>query len=310
MADERNFRLLYYEQLGLRNVDQVKALEHLLRDEKLDLEKLSTFALKFTLPSLYRPFVWKVLLGILPSHQTSQKFAEQHRTEQFKDLEDALLLMRMISKEDKAIQEKILWMYLLENGLISMAERETLQRDEKKIQIFKAIANVCCEVAEHEIDAYWITKKFFEMQDKFVDVYSKLPKFVTFYLEIEDRALFEHMNELQVFKVMPYNRWYESCFAEIFPTSSLERIWDKLVAGSCNILVFVCVAILLSCRLRLLGSTRAEESIHILWTTPKDRDRQHMIVDQSLQLWDKHRSTLSVELVSHQLEIGDSITKN
>ena len=298
MADERNFRLPYYEQLGLRNVDQVKALEHLLKDEKLDIVKLSTFALKYTLHSSYRPFIWKVLLGVLPSYQTSHKFAEQCREEQFQDLERALLAMRMITKRD-SIQNKILWMYLLENDMISMSKQRTLQRDERKVQIIKAIAEVCCDVAEHETDAYWITKRFLEMQDKYVDLYRNLPKFVTFYLEVEDKALFEHMNDLQVFKVMPYNRWFESCFAEIFPTCGLGRVWDKLVAGSCNILVFMCVAILLSCRLSLLETRSAEASVHVLRNLPKDRSRQLTAVDKSLQLWDKHRSTISVELGAH-----------
>ncbi len=162
MADERNFRLLYYEQLGLRNVDQVKALEHLLRDEKLDIEKLSTFALKFALPSLYRSFVWKVLLGVLPYFQTSHKLAERARTDQYKDLEEALIVMRMIPKksEDQKIEERILWMYLLEEGMISMPSQKTLQRDEKKIEIFRAIAIVCCDIMENEIDAYWVTKRY------------------------------------------------------------------------------------------------------------------------------------------------------
>ncbi len=291
--------MLYYDQLGLRNVDQVKALEHLLKDEKLDIEKLSTFALKFALPSLYRPFVWKVLLEILPNFQSSHKWAMKIRTDQYKDLEHALIVMRMIPKkvEDQKIEERILWMYLLEMGMISMPTQKTLQRDEKKIQIFKAIATVCCDVIDNEVDAYWVTKRFFELQDKYVDLYSKLPRFVTFYLQVEDKALFEHMSEIQVFKVLPYNKWFESCFAATFPSSSLERIWDKLIAGSCNILVFMCVAILLSCRLSLLECINAESSIHVLWELPNDRDRQNAVVDKALQLWDKHRSTLSVELV-------------
>lgn len=296
MADERNFRLPYYEQLGLRSVDQVRALEHILRDERLDIERLSEFASKYTLPALYRPFVWKILLGILPKSQSSHHFAEQVRNDQFKDLENALLVMRMIKKKGQIVHEKIVWMYLLENGMISMPQRKTLQRDEKKKQIFRAIATVCCEVAESDVDAYWIAKKFFEMQDKYVELYSKLPRFVLEYLEVEDKALYEHLNELQVFKVMPYNKWFESCFAEVFPNSCLERVWDKLVAGSCNILVFVCVAILLSCRLDLLKATSAEISIHVLWSLPKDSDRQNSVVDKALQLWDKHKSTLSVEL--------------
>ena len=42
------------------------------------------------------------------------------------------------------------------------------------MHILKAIAKVCCDIADEEVDSYWITKRFFEMQDKFVDQYSKL----------------------------------------------------------------------------------------------------------------------------------------
>ncbi len=116
---------------------------------------------------------------------------------------------------------------------------------------------------------------------------------------MEDKALFEHMSDIQVFKVIPYNKWFESCFAAAFPSSVLERIWDKLIAGSCNILVFMCVAILLSLRLSLLECHSAESALHVLRELPNDRDRQNSVVDKALQLWDKHRSTLSIELVAH-----------
>lgn len=37
--DGRNFRSFYYETLGLRNVDQKKALEFLLKDEPIGKRK-------------------------------------------------------------------------------------------------------------------------------------------------------------------------------------------------------------------------------------------------------------------------------
>lgn len=36
--DGRNFRILYYDTLGLRNVDQRKALEILLKDDPLGIK--------------------------------------------------------------------------------------------------------------------------------------------------------------------------------------------------------------------------------------------------------------------------------
>uniref|UniRef100_A0A8C7Y455 TBC1 domain family, member 7 n=1 Tax=Oryzias sinensis TaxID=183150 RepID=A0A8C7Y455_9TELE len=65
MADDpqRNFRSAYYEKMGFRGVEEKKSLEILLKDNPLDLEKLSTFSQRFPLPSMYRIHVWKVLLA-------------------------------------------------------------------------------------------------------------------------------------------------------------------------------------------------------------------------------------------------------
>ncbi|XP_070303769.1 TBC1 domain family member 7-like isoform X1 [Salvelinus sp. IW2-2015] len=45
----------YYEK-----VEENKSLEILMKENPLDLEKLSTFSQRFPLPSMYRIHVWKV----------------------------------------------------------------------------------------------------------------------------------------------------------------------------------------------------------------------------------------------------------
>ncbi|KAI2540905.1 TBC1D7 isoform 3, partial [Pan troglodytes] len=61
---QRNFRSVYYEKVGFRGVEEKKSLEILLKDDRLDTEKLCTFSQRFPLPSMYRALVWKVLLGL------------------------------------------------------------------------------------------------------------------------------------------------------------------------------------------------------------------------------------------------------
>lgn len=61
---QRNFRSVYYEKVGFRGVEEKKSLEILLKDDRLDIEKLCTFSQRFPLPSMYRALVWKVLLGM------------------------------------------------------------------------------------------------------------------------------------------------------------------------------------------------------------------------------------------------------
>uniref|UniRef100_A0A1Y7VJF2 TBC1 domain family, member 7 n=1 Tax=Mus musculus TaxID=10090 RepID=A0A1Y7VJF2_MOUSE len=60
---QRNFRSVYYEKVGFRGVEEKKSLEILLKDDRLDIEKLCTFSQRFPLPSMYRALVWKALLG-------------------------------------------------------------------------------------------------------------------------------------------------------------------------------------------------------------------------------------------------------
>lgn len=64
MTDKnRNFRSSYYDKVGFRGVEEKKSLEILINEKPMDRLKLSKFCMRFTLPSIYRELVWKVLLG-------------------------------------------------------------------------------------------------------------------------------------------------------------------------------------------------------------------------------------------------------
>ena len=54
----------YFEKLGVKGVEEKKSLEILLKEQSLDLEKLTQFCLKFPVPATYRIYLWKLLLGI------------------------------------------------------------------------------------------------------------------------------------------------------------------------------------------------------------------------------------------------------
>ena len=63
MADQRNFRSAYLEKVGIKGVEEVKAIEILLREQPLDRSKLVQFCQRYPVPATYRPYLWKVLLG-------------------------------------------------------------------------------------------------------------------------------------------------------------------------------------------------------------------------------------------------------
>lgn len=63
MDSERNFRSLYYNKVGCKSVEEKKSLEILFKEVTLDKNKLSEFCARFTVPYMYKPYVWKVLFG-------------------------------------------------------------------------------------------------------------------------------------------------------------------------------------------------------------------------------------------------------
>jgi len=309
MMAKENFRNLYYKQLGLKNVDQMKALEHLLKEDTIDKKKLKTFSQQYILPAVYRPYVWKVLLDIVPACKDSAEFVAKQRQGQFDDLELSLKVMRMLPKrvvqsrddeeedEKKYICEKVILMYLLEQGMISIPNQKHIKRDMHKVAILRAICQVVCEIVDDEVDVYWITTKFFEKQDSFIEHFHRQPRFVEAYLKIEDSELCDHLCDVQVFKVLPYHNWFKACFAQCISASShcLERIWDKLIAGSCNIMVFVCVALLLTCSTALRKVKTADAALKVI--NMASASKGYVVVDRALELWDQHQSSLALELL-------------
>lgn len=303
-TDCRNFRMLYYEQLGLRNVDQKKALEILLSEDPLDQEKLKIFSQQFILPAVLRPVVWKVLLNITPIHKESMEFVVRERQGQYNDLKQALATMNMISidpdlHEENQPHKTIVLMYLLENGMLSVLHKNIRKKDGHKVFVLESICKIVCEIIHNECDAYWISKYMFKEQEQFISLFVRLPKYVKYYLQLEDKRLFEHLCEIQLFKMLPYDKWFQTYFAPVFSESLvyLEKVIDKLVAGSCNILVFVFVAMLLTFSIKLKEVKSSEEALKLISCLNADAGQN--VIDKTMELWEQHRKSISVELGCH-----------
>lgn len=63
--NSRNFRSIYYEKVGFRELDRTKSLEILLNEKPLNILKLESFVQKFFIPQIHREKVWMLLLGKL-----------------------------------------------------------------------------------------------------------------------------------------------------------------------------------------------------------------------------------------------------
>ncbi|XP_016108109.1 TBC1 domain family member 7 isoform X3 [Sinocyclocheilus grahami] len=232
MADDpqRNFRSAYYEKVGFRGVEEKKSLEILLKDNPLDVEKLSTFSQRFPLPSMYRIHVWKVLLGLMVF---------------FQDDED-------------------------EN--------------------FLAIGRAMEEIVDDPVDCYWLIRCFVnQFKLKFGDSIPHLPKSLEHFLSQEDAALLAHLKTSGALHSLPYCLWFRRCFAGCLPESSLQRVWDKVISGSCKILVFVAVEILLSYKIMLMGMSDPDGVYNFLSNLPQENT--DAIVTKAIDLWHKHCGT-------------------
>ncbi|XP_009999240.1 PREDICTED: TBC1 domain family member 7 isoform X4 [Chaetura pelagica] len=242
MADDsqRNFRSVYYEKVGFRGVEEKKSLEILLKDDRLDIEKLCTFSQRFPLPSMYRILVWKVLLGIIPPHHESHALVMKYRQEQYWDIHHALCVIRFINDSTPQV-DVFLRIHQLESG---------------KLPRNSAFP---------------------------------LPKFLEQYLNIEDNRLLVHLKACAAMSKLPYDLWFKKCFAGCLPESSLQRVWDKVISGSCKILVFVALEILLTFKMKIIALNTAEKITQFLENIPQDNT--DAIVSKAVDLWRTHCGT-------------------
>ncbi|KAM4706136.1 TBC1 domain family member 7 [Rhinophrynus dorsalis] len=280
---QRNFRSVYYEKVGFRGVEEKKSLEILLKDDRLDLEKLCTFSQRFPLPSMYRILVWKVLLGILPSHQESHSVVMTYRREQYHDILHALQVIRFIN-ESTPKTEVFLHMHHLEAGKLSRSHAFPLDQDD---EVFLAIASTMDEMVEDDVDCYWLIRSFVNHLDsKFKDSQPQLQKAFEHYLSLEDNRLGTHLKNINALERLPYDLWFKKCFAGCLAASSLQRVWDKLVSGSCKILVFVAVEILVTFKMKVMALNNADSINKFLEKIPEDNTDP--IVSKAIDLWHKH----------------------
>ncbi|XP_064603429.1 TBC1 domain family member 7-like [Liolophura sinensis] len=285
MADERNFRTYYYEKFGVRTVEEKRSIEILLKEQPLNIEKLFQFCWRFPVPSMYRVLVWKFLLGILPSNQSSQEFVWKQRKQQYEDLLHAVRVLGRVNSHTP-LSEVFLKMYLVEEGALQFQEDIMLSKDNNKA--FMAMAEAVSKIEDDPVSSYWITTRFFRHFDKFKDSLLTLPLKTEQYLQKEDshHKLYDHLHKYKVFSSIPVSAWFHCCFAGILPETSFEKIWDKVLGGSCMILVFVAVAIFMTFHRPLLSMTRTEDMVNYLRKISEDTG--DILVNKAIDLWQKY----------------------
>ncbi|XP_045176931.1 TBC1 domain family member 7-like [Mercenaria mercenaria] len=286
MADERNFRSYYYEKVGFRAVEEKKSIELLLKDKPLDVEKLRQYCLRFPVSARYRVYLWKIILGILPANQDSHDFVLKNRTEQYNHLRHALDVMR---KVDNTTPHTVIFlkMFLIEEGLLPFNDNDLLSNPEYEAYVH--IAKAILGMVENQVDAYWITNRFYRtFRKNYKECIPILVEKVKASLKKEDgnQKLIAHFDKHDMWKALPLKEWLNCGFASILPESSFERIGDILLGGSVMILIYIAVALFVTLRRPLLSMKSQEEMLKYLAQIPEDSG--DVLVSKAIDMWEKH----------------------
>ncbi|OXB60165.1 hypothetical protein ASZ78_012316 [Callipepla squamata] len=288
-----------------------------------DIEKLCTFSQRFPLPSMYRILVWKVLLGIIPPHHKSHALVMNYRKEQYWDIHHALHVIRFVNDSTPQV-DVFLRIHQLESGKLPRNLAYPLEPED---EVFLAIAKAMEEMVEDPMECYWLVSCFVnQLNSKHKDSLQQLvrikcsfcvyvgktvrvkePKILEQYLNIEDSRLLMHLKACAAMSKLPYDLWFKKCFAGCLPESSLQRqirttvmlsdsffvsfsrVWDKVISGSCKILVFVALEILLTFKMKIIALTTAEKIAQFLENIPQDNT--DAIVSKAVDLWRTHCGT-------------------
>lgn len=301
MADEkdRNFRIYFYNKFGVSAVEEKKHIESLLKEERVDVEKLKFFLLRFPLPSVYRLDVWKVLLGVWPAERSLHEFAQDARRQTYTNLYDALKVMERVD-DSTPLPEVYLKMHLINENLLPLEDKHLMIPLQNRT--FCAMSSAVISLTDDPVDQFWVTSQFHRYIQKYSDQLVLLPEKVVDYLKKEDIKLCEHLQQQNILSAIPLTEWFQSCFAGVLPVSSFERIWDKVIGGSCMILVYVAVSIFIIFQRPLLNMKSSKEASEYLEKISVDGG--DALVNKALDLFQKHGSQ-SFQLKSEAPSIND-----
>ncbi|CAH1973882.1 unnamed protein product [Acanthoscelides obtectus] len=231
-TDERNFRSLYYEKVGFRNVEEKKSLEILLKDKPLDRGKLKQFCLRFSVPATYRNLVWKILLGVIPVHVDCHEFIMDQREQEYNDLLRALNVMRIIDQNTPKTQV-FLAMWLLQTDNLTYDLNLSAEHG------FLPIVQSFMQFFDNSSDVYWMAKKFYDNVRKFQADVPILVERTHILLEKEDSAYYKSLVRNGILDNLPLNKWFDCCFAGILNDSALAKYlksW-RIFQGSKYVLI-------------------------------------------------------------------------
>lgn len=310
MVDERNFRSQFYEKVGLREVEEKRAVEALLKEQPMNERKFANFAQRSIVPATNRTAVWKFLLGITPRYAESQEYVGQQQTLMFEELWRALKSLGLgnvatLGEEtvnghdslgnagntkfasgskpwsDVPLPEHYLLMWLMSEAKLLFDIRQQLRT--KQNQHFIAIARKVSCFFDTPVDIYHVCASIWSLLLKNEQAILDAIQDAIGMLRKENDYLHLHLFKMGLFSSSLLKHQCFSLFCDIFPETAIEKILDKIFAGAFRVLSFVIVAMLVHQRRPLIATSSVEGVRNVISNIRKEE--AEIIVTSALDHW-------------------------
>ena len=145
--------------------------------------------------------------------------------------------------------------------------------------------------ASTTLDWYWMFSSFARsLTTQGCDKHATFSK-VASVLRSESRLLHTHVSKMSEAQQARIERcWFAECFATTLPPSCLERIWDRVIAGSIVVVCFVGLALTLTLAKEVLAKKKPAEVCDLLCNPPAQLVERQLerILELSYTLWRKN----------------------
>jgi hypothetical protein len=168
-SGQNNFRKNYYSSLGVKAVEVQPSLESALSGDVLNFEKLKKLCLWVRIPHLYRPLVWKVLLGSLPPYKATWEFVQEQKSEEFKEILRCIRLLNPSTGSDQSTDkdaDDLTPAFLLKCCMLSIhpeSDPDLLFQKIKQIEIeprLMFVSTAFLEISESQQEAFSLLRSF------------------------------------------------------------------------------------------------------------------------------------------------------
>ncbi|KAJ3246537.1 TBC1 domain member 7 [Chytriomyces hyalinus] len=293
--NSKDFRKTYYSSLGVKTVEAKSLLDEVLSGTNVDIGVLTHICQSVKIPRIYRPLVWKCLLGVVPLHTELWEFVDTQNKEKFQDLRRAAHVLfpgkgkRSRDVGDYLDADEMIRMLMLQERLALGPIR--FQKYDRP-QYLYAIADCILEICDgHEADAFWIFKMFIAKLDVTQDPSGYALKKSGVLLDLlrtHNQPLADHLNSIGVRKDC-LTGWYLSYYANVMPAHCIEGIWDATISGDGELLDYLGLSILVACK-RRIESCRSEQDFLRLLPQIQDSVNVDAVAVTAVSVWEKERS--------------------